>query len=164
MEIMVLERLIQQAESAFERKEYLEGMQLLEEALIAEPNYGKAHNHMGWLYLYQIHDMEKAEKHLNYALKYSPNYSAPYFHMAKVLFDSRRFDELKSLLEKASDASVSMSFINNEYGRMYEVHGKMRKAVEFYKKAFRWSMDEQEMNVYKDNIRRCRDKRWILFF
>lgn len=165
MEAMVLERYIQNAEKAFERKDYLEGMSLLEEALTIEPFFGKAHNHLGWLYLFQITDWEKAEKHLKLALKHSPSYSAPYMHFSHLLFEKGRFDELTELLEKAIlVGGIQRSFVHNEYARMYEVKGKLRQAVVFYKKAVRWTFNEQELNVYKDNIRRCRDKRWILMF
>jgi len=165
METMVLERYIQNAEKAFEQNDYLEGMRLLEEALTIEPNFGKAHNHMGWLYLYQITDWVKAETHLRLALKFAPAYSAPYMHMSYILFAKGRFEELTGLLEKAMMVGgIQKSFIYNEYGRMSEANGKLRKAVKFYKTAVRWTFNEQELNVYKDNIRRCRDKRWVLMF
>ena len=165
MKTMVLERYIQNAEKAFEQKDYLEGMRLLEEALTIEPDYGKANNHMGWLFLYHLNDWAKAETHLNLAMKYSPSYSACYIHKSYMLFEKGRFDELTQLLEKAlTIGGVQRSFIYNEYGRMYEVSGKLRKAVKFYKLAFRWTFNEQDLNLYKDNIRRCRDKRWILMF
>jgi tetratricopeptide (TPR) repeat protein len=165
MDTMVLERYIQNAEMAFEQKDYLEGMRLLEEALTIEPHYGKAHNHMGWLYLFQIIDWAKAETHFRLALKHMPTYSAAYIHMSHMLFENGRFEELTELLEKAiTVGGVQKSFIYNEYGRMFEVNGKLRKAVKFYKNAVRWTFNDQELNVYKDNIRRCRDKRWILMF
>jgi tetratricopeptide (TPR) repeat protein len=165
METMVLERFIQRAEVAFEKNDYLEGMRILEEALTIEPNYGKAHNHMGWLYLFHINDWEKAEIHLKLALKYAPGYCAPYIHMSHLLFQKRKFDELIDLLEKAATVGgMQQSFIYNEYGRMSEVKGKLRNAVKNYKSAIRWTFNEQDLNVYRDNIRRCRDKRWIMMF
>jgi len=165
METMVLERYILNAEKAFEQNDYMEGLRLLEEALAIEPYYGKAHNHLGWLYLFQLNDWAKAETHLNLALKYAPDYHAPYIHMSHLLFEKGRFKELTELLEKALNVGgVQKSFVFNEYGRMYEVNGKLRKAVGFYKTAVRWTFSEQELNICKDNIRRCRDKRWILMF
>lgn len=165
METMILERYIQNAEIAFEQKDYLEGLRLLEEALTIGPDFGKAHNHLGWLFLYHLNDWVKAETHLNLAMKYAPDYSAPYIHKSYLLFEKGKFDELTQLLEKAlTIGGAQKSFIYNEYGRMYEVLGKSRKAVKFYKTAIRWTFHEQDLNLYKDNIRRCRDKRWILMF
>ena len=120
---------------------------------------------MGWLYLFQINDWEKAEMHLKLALKYAAEYSAPYLHMSHILFEKRRFDEFYKLLDKASAiGGIQKSFIFNEYGRMNEVKGKLRKAVKNYKKAILWTFNDHDLNIYKDNIRRCRDKRWILMF
>ncbi len=165
METMVLERYIQNAEKAFEQNDYLEGMRFLEEVLTMEPYFGKAHNHMGWLYLYQLNDWSKAEMHLNLALKYAADYQAPYIHMSHMLFEKGKFQELGELLNRASTVGgVQKSFIFNQFGRIHEVDGKLRKAVKLYKDAVRWAFNDQELSVYKDNIRRCRDKRWILMF
>jgi tetratricopeptide (TPR) repeat protein len=165
METLVLEKYILDAEKAFEEKNYMEGMRLLQEALLIEPHYGKAHNHLGWLYLYQINDWEKAEIHLNLALKYASSYSAPYIHMSHILFEKGKFDALNTLLKKAESlGSLQRPFIYNEYGRINEAKGNLRKAVKWYKAAIRNSFNDQDINIYKDNIRRCRDKRWILWF
>jgi tetratricopeptide (TPR) repeat protein len=85
METLVLEKYILDAEKAFEEKNYMEGMRLLQEALLIEPHYGKAHNHLGWLYLYQINDWEKAEIHLNLALKYA----APHTFTCRTFFSKK---------------------------------------------------------------------------
>ncbi len=165
METMVLERYIQSAEEAFERNEYLEGLQILEDALTIEPKFGKAHNHLGWLYLYKIIDWVKAETHLELALQYAPSYAAPYIHMSHLLFEKGRFDQLIELMERAKTiGSVQKSFIYNEYGRLNEVQGKFREAVRNYKAAIKWTFNDQDLIAYRDNIRRCRDKRWILMF
>lgn len=165
METIVLERYLLNAERAFEQRDYLEGKRLLFEALTIQPDYGKAHNHLGWLYLFQIIDWVKAENHLRLALKYLPEYSAPYVHMAHLLFEKGKFDELSQLLERALEVGgVQKSFVYNEYGRILEANGKSRQAVKCYKKAVKWTFNDQDLIIYKDNIRRCRDKRWILMF
>jgi tetratricopeptide (TPR) repeat protein len=98
-------------------------------------------------------------------MKYAPAYSAPYMHMTYLLFEKGKFDELVQLLEKAlTIGGVQKSLIYNKYGRMYEVSKKFRKAVKYYKIAIRWAFNEQDLNLYKDNIRRCREKRLVLWF
>ena len=165
METMVLERYILNAEEAFDRNEFLEGLEILEEALTIDPTFGKAHNHIGWLYLHKIIDKEKAEKHLELALKYAPLYAAPYIHMSHLLFEKGRHKELTALLNKANALGVvDKSFIHNEYGRLFEVRREFRKAVKNYKTAISFTFSDQDLNMYRDNIRRCRDKRWILMF
>ncbi len=164
METFTMERFIKNAEEAFDRNEYLEGMAILEEALAIEPDYSKAHNHLGWAYLYQVKNIEKAESHLSYALKCKYVYGAAYMHMAHILFDKRDFQELEKLLNKAmSHSDVERAFIYNEFGRMKETQGRFRKAIGFYKKAACNTFDDKELMTIKENIHRCRYKRWIIF-
>lgn len=165
MTLETLEKYVIDAERAFEEQLYLEGKSHLEEALALEPGYGKAHNHMGWLYLFHLKEYEKAERHLKLALKYSPNYSAPYIHMSHLLFDTGRLDEHENLMIRALDVpGVQKSFAYNEFGRLNEVRGNYRIATRYYGKAIRWSLDDQEIQVFKDNIRRVRSKRWMFMF
>lgn len=165
METLVLERYVLNAEAAFERNEYLEGIGLLEEALAIEPNYSKAHNHLGWAYLFQLNNLEVAEKHLQFALNVTPVYGPAYIHMSHILFNKGKYNELTELLETAlSHGGVQRSFVYNEFGRMSETNRHLRKAIGYYKKAVSYSMDEQEMKTITDNIHRCRHKRWILMF
>lgn len=165
METIVLEQYIQYAEKAFEQNDYPEGLKYLQQALAIEPCYGKTHNHLGWLYLFKLNDWEKAERHLNMALKHAPGYSAPYIHYSYLLFERGRFEEADELLERAlTIGGIQKSFVWNEYGRIQEIKGRFRKAVSFYKLAIRWSLNDQDLEVYKENIRRCRKKRWVLMF
>jgi len=165
MTAYALDNYILNAESAFERQDWLEGESYLLEALVEEPCFGKAHNHLGWLYLNHLRDLEKAERHLNLAMKYSPKYSAVYIHMTHFLFEAKRFDEQLKLLEMAKTIpGIDFAFIYNEFGRIEEVRGKSRKAVRHYKAALRCSMSDHEMQIIKSNLRRCRAKRLIIFW
>ena len=162
MTMQILEQYMFEADRAFEQQLYLEGKQYLEDALAEEPTYGKAHNHMGWLYMYQLDDREKAEQHLKLALKYAANYGAPYIHMSHLLFDANRFTELEQLLEEAINVdNVQRSFLFNEYGRLNEIRENYRTAIKYYKAAIKWSLNEQEIAIAKDNIKRCKQKRWL---
>jgi tetratricopeptide (TPR) repeat protein len=162
MRFQVLEQFVLDAEKAFEQELYLEGKGLLESALSEEPTYGVAHNHLGWLYLFQLVDYEKAERHLKLALKYSPKYSATYLHMIQLLFEAKRLDEHETLIAKAIYVpGVRKSFLYNERGRGCEVKGKYTQAMKWYRKAIRWSMEEYEIRTIKENMRRAKSKRWL---
>ena len=165
MTMQMLEQWMLDAERAFEQQLFVEGKGYLEDALAEEPTYGKAHNHLGWLYLYHLNDLEKAETHLKLALKYAPNYGAPYIHMSHLLFDMARLEDHKEMLDQAAKvAGVEKSFLFNEYGRNFEVQGNYKAAIRSYKEAIRWSLNDQEITIAKDNIKRCRDKRWFFMF
>lgn len=165
MTAQVLHQYILDAEKAFEHQEWLEAKAILEDALVEDPTFAMAHNHLGWLHLYWIIDFQKAERHLKMALKYGPDYHAPYMHMAQLLFDCKRMVELTELLQSADYVpGLKRSFIYNELGREREVNGCLRQAVKFYKKAAVWTLDELELQVIRNNIRRCRQKRWLVFW
>ena len=65
------EEYVVNAEKAFEKGLYMEGKAFLDDAVSMEPTYGKAHNHLGWFYMYHLDDYVKAESHLKLALKYA---------------------------------------------------------------------------------------------
>jgi tetratricopeptide (TPR) repeat protein len=162
MKFQVLEQYVLDAEKAFEQELYLDGKGYLESALFEEPTYGKAHNHLGWLYLFHLNDFEKAERHLKLALKYSPKYSATYTHMLFLLFETNRLEEHENLIEKALRVpGVKKTFLYNEKGRANEVQGKYTQAIKWYRKAIRWSMEEYEISTIRENMTRARRKRWL---
>lgn len=165
MTMNVLEQYVLDAEREFEQQDYLQGKSYLESALQEDPTYGKAHNHMGWLYLFFLNDLIKAEQHLRLALKYTSGYAAPYIHMISLLFEAKRMDEHLALLQEALNVQgVSNSHIYNDLGTHFEVKGEYRKALRYYKEAIKWSLDNVEINGIKNNINRCRDKRWMFLF
>jgi Tfp pilus assembly protein PilF len=165
METVVLENYIQMAEKAFDSNDYAQGMKYLEEVLMLEPHYGKAHNHMGWLYIYSMKDWGKAETHLNLAMKYAPNYAPVYLHMSHILFEQGRFYDLEKLLEKANQTGgVQKTFIWGMLAKIKEVNGQYREAIKLTKKAIRWSLDDQEFKNLREDIKRCRKKRLAQLF
>ena len=163
MSLQNYERYVLDAEKAFEKGLYLEGKAYLDNAIAEEPTYGKAHNHLGWFYMFHLEDYEKAEAHLRLALKYAKQYSAPYVHMIDLLFEAKRMDEHEKLVAKAMYVpGAKKSFLYNEVGRHKEVSGRFTQAIKFYRLAIRWSMDEKEIQAIRENIRRARSKRWLL--
>ena len=162
MSLQNFELYVLNAEKAFEKGLFLEGKGYLENALAEEPTYGKAHNHMGWFYLFHMDDVEKAEVHLRLALKYARQYSAPYVHMIDLLFNADRLDEHAKLVAEAMKVpGVGKDYLYNEMGRNMEVKGRISDAIKFYRLAIRRSMDKEQIKVIRENIRRARSKRWL---
>ena len=162
MRFQELEQYVLDAEKAFEQGFYMEGKAFLESALTEEPTYGKAHNHLGWLYLFRLEDYEKAERHLKLALKYSQKYSAPYMHMISLLFESKRLEEHGYLIAAAMKVpGMSKSFLYSEKGKAFEVQGKYAQAIKWYRKAIRWSMEESEISAIRNYMKRAKSKRWL---
>ena len=106
--------------------------------------------------------MRKPKPSLRLAWKYAKQYSAPYIHMIQLLFEAKRMDEHETLVAKAMYVpGVSKSFLYNEVGRHKEVTGRHFAAIKFYRMAIRWSMDREEIEVIRDNMKRAKSKRWL---
>ncbi len=165
MSLQNFEQYVLDAEKAFEQGLFAEGKSYLENALAEEPTYGKAHNHLGWLYLAKLDDVQKAEMHLRLALKYARQYSAPYVHLIDLLFNAERLDEHAELVAEAMKVpGVGKTYLYNEMGRNVEMKGRITDAIKFYKLAIRWSTDKEQIKVIKENIRRAMGKRWLFLF
>ncbi len=50
-----------------------EAAKLLENILLDAPDFGKAHNHMGWLFETKFKNLQRAEEHYRLALKFNPH-------------------------------------------------------------------------------------------
>lgn len=154
-----LEKVILDAERIILDGEYFEGKALLENVLSYEPGSAKVHNLMGWLYLYYLLDDVMAEKHLKLAMKFEPEFRAPYLHLVELYTKELRYDDLEMLLESAKNvAGVSNSLIYSRLGMVDESRGNFKRAIDLYKTAMFHSMDNFEIEDLKGNIKRCKVK------
>lgn len=72
-------------ESEFLRADQLIAQDLIEEAksvliniLAEDPNFGKAHNHLGWIFERKENNPQKAEMHYKIAIETAPDYGSGY--------------------------------------------------------------------------------------
>lgn len=133
-------------------------------AIIQEmPDFGKAYNHLGWIYETKYKDYPNAEKYYKQAIEYSPDYHAGYYNYAIVLSTLQKWDELQALLEKALKVpGINKGTIYNEYAIMYEGQGKYKEAIDAYKKYAANTYDSKLLDTAKDSIERCKKKMEIL--
>ena len=100
------------------------------------PQFGKAYNHLGWVYENKYKNYSKAEEFYKKALQYSPEYPAAYLNYTYFLSNLSRYDELKPHLEKSLTVpSVAKETLYNEYAIMLEMQQKPQEAMDFYVKA-----------------------------
>jgi tetratricopeptide (TPR) repeat protein len=134
------------------------------QGIISEmPEFGKAYNHLGWIYETKYKDYPNAEKYYKLAIEYSPDYLAAYYNYAIVLSTLQKWDELTTLLNKAlTIAGINKSTIQNEFAIMYEGQGKFAEAIDAYKKYAAATFDSKQLESAKDSIDRCKKKMEIL--
>jgi Tfp pilus assembly protein PilF len=136
---------------------------LLEEILEEAPDYGKAHNHMGWLFETKFKNLKRAEEHYRLAIKFSPDYSAAYYNYCYLLSALRKFDELEKLLEHAIRVSgISYATIYNEYGLLREVQGNLDDAIHYFKLHIKNSFDSKSIETAAESIKRCERKKQLV--
>lgn len=140
-----------------------EAAKLLEEILEEAPDYGKAHNHMGWLFETKFKNLARAEEHYRLAIKFSPDYTAAYYNYCYLLSSLRKFEELEKMLEHAIRVSgISYATIYNEYGLMREMQGNLDDAIHYFKLHIKNSFDNKSIDTAAESIRRCERKKQLL--
>jgi len=143
--------------------EIVQAIEMLNEIIHEQPDYGKAHNHLGWVYETQYKDYPRAEKHYIAALNFEPTYPGVYLNYAVLLSTLGRFQELQILLEKAlAIKGINKASVYNEYGIMHEVQGNFEEAIAAYRKSIQYSLREKEIKLYGTAIQRCELKLQIL--
>ena len=121
------EELYLEAEADIKNNNYAEAFKKYESILYEEPDSAPAHNSMGWLYKTQFDDYAKAENHFLTAMKCDPLYPHAYFHMAALLMDMERFDELRQHLDRCLRVrTIDKSWV---YGRCALSEELDRKSV-----------------------------------
>ncbi|HWB65178.1 MAG TPA: hypothetical protein VG603_16805 [Chitinophagales bacterium] len=127
------------------------------------PEFGKAYNHMGWIYETKYKDYPEAEKYYKQAIEFAPGYHAGYYNYAIVLSTLQKWDELTALLNKALTVpGINKGTIYNEFGIMYEAQNKLNEAIEAYKNCVKNTLDNKVVDAARDSIERCKKKVDIL--
>lgn len=136
-----------------------EAVDLLTRIIKRDPHFGKAYNHLGWVYETKYKNAEKAEEYYKAAMVYSPHYNASYLNYSYLLSNQQRFDELQVHLDKISNIrGIAQDTISNEYAIMYEMKGNINKAIEHYRHAAMITLDTTKLEKYKHAIERCEQK------
>jgi len=134
----------------------------LEQIISENPNFGKAYNHLGYMYEVKFRDFDKGETLYKLAIEKSPLYTATYYNYAVLLSTLGKYDELKELLDTALTLpGIIKSTIYNEYGIMLEQQGKFDEAIEYYRKCALNSLDNNVIERAKQSIDRCKLKKEI---
>jgi tetratricopeptide (TPR) repeat protein len=140
-----------------------EAAKTLEDILAEAPDFGKAHNHLGWLFETKFKNLQRAEEHYRLALKFSPDYTAAYYNYCYLLSSLRKYDELEKLLGDAIKVSgISYATLYNEYGLMREMQGKLDDAIHYFKLHIQNSFDAKSIETAAESIRRCERKKQLL--
>lgn len=136
-----------------------EAMSLLHQIIDEQPDYGRAHNHLGWIYENKLKRFDKAADHYQAALHFSPGYPAPWLNYAYFLSNLQRYKELKEHLEKClTIPGIFTPYIYNEFAIMNELQENYPEATEYYVKAIKKSLNAKDIEGYEESIERVKKK------
>ena len=153
------EELFLEAEADIKSNNYAKAFKIYESILYEEPDSAPAHNHMGWLYKTQFNNYAKAENHFLAAIKCEPLYPHPYFHVAALLMEMERTDELERHLEKCMKVrTIDKSWVHARYGMMEEDRYDYDQAIYYFEKAILATQSDDKIKDFKQDIERCRMK------
>lgn len=131
----------------------------LTQILKRNPHFGKAYNHLGWIYETKYKNTARAEEYYRAAMKHAPHYNASYLNYSYLLSNLGRFEDLEKHLDRISQIQgIAKDTIYNEYAIMYEMLGNPQTAMDHYEKAAIVTLDTKKLEKYKESIERCRSK------
>ena len=155
-----LEEMLDQANLEIKNGKYEVASNILEKIIDLDPNFGKAYNHLGYLYEVKFKEYEKGETLYKLCLEKSPMYPAVYYNYAVLLSTLRKYDQLKELLDTAvTIPGITMATMYNEYAIMYEQQSNLDLAIDYYKKCAMNTLDKNVLTRAKESIDRCKMKK-----
>lgn len=155
----LVEEYFLQVEKLIGDGEFTESKRLLVEILEMEPSYGRAHNHLGWIYFTKFDDFERAENHFSLAIKFAPEYPASYINYVYLLNEVNAQDKVKEIISNALQVKgVRRSLLYNELARSDEMNGDFNSALLNYQNALQYAMNKEEVNALRENIERAKSK------
>lgn len=157
------EEMFAQADRLLNEGVIMEAIDKLSQILKRNPRFGKAYNHLGWVYETKYKNIARAEEYYKAAMQYAPQYNASFLNYSYFLSNLGRFEELKAHLDKLSQMpGIAKDTVANEYAIMYELSGNPGEAADYYQKAAIITLDTAKLEKYKESIERCKKKLEIL--
>jgi tetratricopeptide (TPR) repeat protein len=158
-----LDDLFFEADALIKDQKYTDAIATLEAILVEAPDYGKAYNHLGWIFETKYRDYKKAEDHYRKCIAYAPEYTPVYLNISIALSTMGKYEEQeKILLDALQVPGIDRATINNELGMKNELTGAFELAIEYYKTAIRFSLVDANVDLYVSSMERCKKKKQIL--
>ncbi len=154
-----VEDLLYEIDQLISNDKIAEAKSLLYEVLQSHPDYGKAHNYLGWIFHYKMIDYEKAERHYKLALKYAAKYPPTYVNYSYFLIDKGKYKEMLSFgLDTLEKENIDKGTIYNQIAKAYELRDDLIDAYANYKNAKTYSLAHNFIEEVNASIHRVQNK------
>ncbi|CAM1340811.1 hypothetical protein [Tenacibaculum amylolyticum] len=153
------ENLFFEADQLIDENRIVEAKEMLLELLSEFPDYGRAHNHLGWLYNIKFNNYPKAKKHLELAIKFAKDYHAAYSNYAYLLIDMNLNDEMITFGKNViNSTTVDKSTIYNKMAQAYELKQDLMNAYKHYKLAIKETLNNKTLDAIYASSNRVKRK------
>src|SRR5690606_5341698 len=128
-----------------------------------EPRFGKAYNHIGWIYETKEKRYREAEELYKQAMEFTPDYPAPFINYLYLLNTELRGAEAEAHILKAKDiVGINKISLWTEWAYMLEYTGRFEEAIEKYKEIIPMQNNLEKLDQLKTDIERVRKKSEML--
>lgn len=157
------EDLFLEADQLIDDNQIKEAKEVLLDLLNDYPDYGRAHNHLGWLYSVKYNNHKKGKKHLELALKFSPDYAGVYSNYIFLLLEMNLYDDLIKFGNIHVDKGIAdAGTIYNKMAQAFELKGDLMSAYAHYKKAVQGGINNQFIEEIYASLHRLKGKMNII--
>jgi len=147
------------ADALITRGDIAEAKAILEEILQDEPDYGRAHNHLGWIIVTRFSDYKRAEYHLRLAVKFAPDYPGAHINYARLLIDTGDFEKVIDVTQKALEVKgIDKAYVYQMLAVGIEMTVGPHEAVKYLKIAKEHALNEEFTNFINTELRRVKSK------
>jgi len=145
---------------AIDERDIAGAKELLEELLSIDPGYGRAHNHLGWIYETKIKDFEIAKRHYELAIKFcQKTYPVVYVNYAYLLIDFGMLSEAEKIIEEGLTVNgADQATLHYQKGKIAEHRQKFKQAYDYYAKALKLNFNKDFHMVLESEMERVKQK------
>ncbi len=128
---------------------------VLDDIVMEEPAYARAHYLLGWIYFSHLSDYRTAEKHLKLCKQYEPNFAPNYSVYADVLTAQDKLEDLTKLaVEGLSVPGIDRAYMFFKLAHAKEAREDYSEALKFINKSRKFSTSTEWLHfIDKEKIR-----------
>lgn len=139
--------------------DYIQAKRLLMELLEDQPDHGRAHQLLGWIYASQLNQYDMAEVHFKMAIRFEPYHATTYSDYIYLLKMTSRYKEMIKFAERAEKVEgVNLAYIQRNKAEAYEMLRDYKKAISTYSEAIINTLDEDLISCCENGIERIARK------
>jgi|26BtaG_2_1085354.scaffolds.fasta_scaffold00147_4 Tfp pilus assembly protein PilF len=159
-----VENLFLEVSRAIEEHDISAAKEFLDEILLIDPGYGRAHNHLGWIYETKIKDFKKAKRHYELAIKFCKgDYPIVYINYGYLLIEYGQYEEAEKIIKEGLETKgTDKASLFYQYGKIAEHRQDFLLAYQNYQHSFKLNFNKEFQRLIENEIERVKSKmnRW----